>query len=149
MRSVQHPTLLSATLGGGASFAVAAFSLLIVGCAPQVASYTPDVIDVTDQAVLTADETFCRTHALAHKEPFSVLALAGSGAQGVLGNATAAAAVPPSAPLILGAGAAGSAGQEALQQLGLNGPTQIKVFVLCLRERSHENHAYKVTDPSQ
>jgi hypothetical protein len=117
--------------------------LILAGCA-GVQSYTPLVVDVTDQAALDRDTLSCRKVALAWSAPFDLGGIGSAGVEGVAKNA-AGAALNIWTPVLGGLGGAGS---EALQDLGLSNDAQIRIFLHCLDHKGQQSHSYNVIDPN-
>jgi hypothetical protein len=139
-------------------FAIVA-CVLLSGCAsadletffPSSVSYVPIVFDVnpakddTGKTQYEKDAIKCHGVADGYKPGLSVGEISQQATLGATGNAAEAVINP----LVPAAGAAGGIASAVISGVGLNGQASIKIFVRCLVELSHEDHAYKVADPNQ
>ena len=127
-----------------------AATLLLASCADVITyqPYTPK-IGVRDYAAWDADKKHCLAVAKGLPTPaFDAAGLAQAAGEGAAQNLTTAATVPASAPVVLGAGAAGSAGSLAISMLGIGNNNQIRVLYDCLKRHGDRSGAYEVYDPS-
>ena len=128
--------------------AILALCLVLGGCAtifPSAATYQPVIVETTDAAQQAKDFSTCHKVADNYRPGVSV----GSIAQSTVTGATNNAAYGVINPLVPVAGAAGGAASAAITGLGVTGQGSIKILVICLREKSHRDHAFIISDPNE
>ena len=112
---------------------------------PSSISYVPVIFDVADSDQTGKDSTKCHGVADNYKPGLSVGSISQQATLGATGNAAEAVINP----LVPAAGAAGGIASAVISGVGLNGAASIKIFVRCMAELSHEDHAFKIADPNQ
>lgn len=92
------------------------------------------------------DDGTCAASVLTRKHPFDIGGIALKGGEGASSSASATAV--SGNPLVMAAGAAGSASNEALAGLGLDGGEKKFMKALCMRDLGRASGAYDVIDPA-
>lgn len=119
-------------------------ALFLVGCAVGPKDFKPYAPAVYDADRYAADETLCRGYAEGYEPDFDLGRIAGAAGTGALQNAPSALVAPSAVAL----GSAGSAGSEALEELGILTTAQIRVFVFCLKTLTGRDRSALVLDPN-